>query len=33
MDEPGGGPDVKKEILPSLEPVKMPEAGEGQPQT
>ncbi|KAL2768669.1 putative G antigen family E member 3 [Daubentonia madagascariensis] len=31
VDEPGDGPDVKEEILPSLEPIKMPEAGEGQP--
>uniref|UniRef100_A0A8C9CYT4 GAGE domain-containing protein n=1 Tax=Phocoena sinus TaxID=42100 RepID=A0A8C9CYT4_PHOSS len=29
-DEPGDGPDVKEEILPSLEPIKMPEVGEGQ---
>ena len=27
VDEPGDGPDVKEEILPSLEPIKMPEAG------
>ncbi|XP_007453792.1 PREDICTED: putative G antigen family E member 3-like, partial [Lipotes vexillifer] len=26
VDEPGDGPDVKGEILPSLEPIKMPEA-------
>ncbi|KAJ8794923.1 hypothetical protein J1605_018745, partial [Eschrichtius robustus] len=26
VDEPGNGPDVKEEILPSLEPIKMPEA-------
>nr|XP_008509433.1 PREDICTED: putative G antigen family E member 3 [Equus przewalskii] len=32
VDEPGDGPDVAEEILPSLEPLKMPEAGEGQPQ-
>ncbi|XP_068390240.1 putative G antigen family E member 3 [Eschrichtius robustus] len=32
VDEPGNGPDVKEEILPSLEPIKMPEAGEGQPR-
>lgn len=27
VDEPGDGPDVAEEILPSLEPLKMPEAG------
>uniref|UniRef100_A0A8C4PPV4 GAGE domain-containing protein n=2 Tax=Equus asinus TaxID=9793 RepID=A0A8C4PPV4_EQUAS len=32
VDEPGDGPDVAEEILPSLEPLKMPEAGEGKPQ-
>ncbi|XP_012512078.1 PREDICTED: P antigen family member 3-like [Propithecus coquereli] len=28
----GDGPDVKGEILSNLEPVQVPEAGEGQPQ-
>ncbi|XP_058389653.1 putative G antigen family E member 3 [Diceros bicornis minor] len=32
VDEPGEGPDVEEEILPHLEPIKMPEAGKGQPQ-
>uniref|UniRef100_A0A8C3W0Z8 GAGE domain-containing protein n=1 Tax=Catagonus wagneri TaxID=51154 RepID=A0A8C3W0Z8_9CETA len=27
----GDGPDVKEEITSNLEPMKMPEAGEGQP--
>uniref|UniRef100_A0A8D1S3F3 PAGE family member 2B n=1 Tax=Sus scrofa TaxID=9823 RepID=A0A8D1S3F3_PIG len=27
VDEPGDGPDIKEESLPSLEPIKMPEAG------
>uniref|UniRef100_A0A8C6BVU1 GAGE domain-containing protein n=1 Tax=Monodon monoceros TaxID=40151 RepID=A0A8C6BVU1_MONMO len=30
VDKPGDGPDVKEEILPSLEPIEKPEAGEGQ---
>ncbi|ELR59618.1 hypothetical protein M91_15043, partial [Bos mutus] len=29
VDKPKGGPNVKEEILPSLEPIKMPEACEG----
>ncbi|XP_017375106.1 P antigen family member 3 [Cebus imitator] len=29
--ERGDGPDVVGEFLPNLEPVKIPEAGEGQP--
>ncbi|XP_004483884.1 P antigen family member 3-like [Dasypus novemcinctus] len=28
----GDGPDIKGEIVSNLEPVKMPESGEGQPQ-
>uniref|UniRef100_A0A2K6FAU8 GAGE domain-containing protein n=1 Tax=Propithecus coquereli TaxID=379532 RepID=A0A2K6FAU8_PROCO len=28
----GDGPDVKGEILSNLEPVQVPEAGEGQPE-
>ncbi|KAL2768724.1 X antigen family member 1 isoform a, partial [Daubentonia madagascariensis] len=28
----GDGPDVKGEILSNLEPIQVPEAGEGQPQ-
>uniref|UniRef100_A0A4X1TKQ0 GAGE domain-containing protein n=1 Tax=Sus scrofa TaxID=9823 RepID=A0A4X1TKQ0_PIG len=32
VDEPGEGPDIKEESLQSLERIKMPEAGEGQPQ-
>ncbi|XP_037678268.1 P antigen family member 3-like [Choloepus didactylus] len=28
----GDGPDIKGEIVTNLEPVKMPESGEGQPQ-
>lgn len=27
VDEPGDGPDIKEEILASLEPIKIPEAG------
>ncbi|TKC33882.1 hypothetical protein EI555_015460 [Monodon monoceros] len=27
VDKPGDGPDVKEEILPSLEPIEKPEAG------
>ena len=27
VDETGDGPDIKEESLPSLEPIKMPEAG------
>ncbi|XP_037693270.1 P antigen family member 3-like [Choloepus didactylus] len=30
--ERGDGPDVKGKSLPNLEPIKMPEAGEGHPQ-
>ncbi|XP_072812620.1 putative G antigen family E member 3 [Vicugna pacos] len=32
LDEPGDGPDVKEEMLPNFEPIKMPEADEGQSQ-
>ncbi|XP_026952571.1 putative G antigen family E member 3 [Orcinus orca] len=32
VDKPGDGPDVKGEILPSLETIEKPEAGEGQPR-
>ncbi|XP_037678532.1 P antigen family member 3-like [Choloepus didactylus] len=30
--ERGDRPDVRGKMLPNLEPIKMPEAGEGQPQ-